>query len=120
MQDLSHLHKAHHEVKLTSENMENDVWASTMLREIGKTVRPAGADYLGSFVTHIYASNDFSGLTKSVNYIHQIVGKEPGTGLSSHVREFVASTAVADLAIRLRKHFNPDWDHSTTNKNDKR
>lgn len=45
------------ETVLTTEAIENDRWAQTMLTEIGKTMAEPGFKHLGSAAVHIYGTD---------------------------------------------------------------
>ena len=108
------------DVKLETETLEPDLWAHATLRDIGKSMKPGGLDYKGSVAVHYYVSNTLSGPSKDIQFKHQIIGDVQGKGLADAISEQVASFSIADLALKLRQHYNPDFKFKTRNSNDKR
>lgn len=104
------------DAELKTEKLEPDNWAHNMIREVGKTIGPNGMTYQGSAVVHYY----YSTLARELAVKHQIVGAQPASGLGDDLSENSASFGIADLALQLRKHYNPSHEHKTTNSKDKR
>ena len=104
------------DAELKSQTMEPDLWATNLVREVGKTMAPVGMTYQGSAVVHYY----YSTLARELSTINMIVGQTPGSGLGDDLSENSASFGIADLALKLRQHYNPEHRHKTTNKKDQR
>lgn len=109
------------EVTLTTENDVPDVWCSSMLREVGKTMKPTDMDYMGSVSVHFYATKDQLHRQKyEAVFKHQFVGAKQGEGLAGSVGEQFAVFALSDLALRLRQHYHSAHKNPTRNPQDKR
>ncbi len=99
------------DVKMESEQLENDVWAQNMLKEIGSVMKLPGFTYAGSIATHYYIEDTH--LTKqsySFANKHQITVGD--------LNERIASTGLTNLAIEVKKYYGHR--HGTTNTKDKR
>lgn len=107
------------EVRVTSDTMAPDQWANNMIREVGKTLRPSDS-YLGSAVIHYYTSGPLMVHQKDVSFIHQFVGSKAGDGLAEALNEQVAAFSLADLSLKMRQHYHPDFKHKTRNEKDLR
>lgn len=109
-----------HEAVLHSEVLENDLWANNLMRDIGKTMAPAGMTYAGSATVHFYvgriSKDNFTSSELAMK--HQIIGSVAGDGLQ--IAETAASFAIADLALKMRQHYHPEHTHKTTNTKDRR
>lgn len=46
------------EVKVRVKELENDTWAQTTLKEIGKSMAEPGFGYIGSAALHFYSTSD--------------------------------------------------------------
>ena len=106
-------------VTFSSQSHEPDQWASNMIRESDKGMIEPGMTYLGSVCTHFYLAGDIK-VTKEAAMKHMLIGSEPGKGLGDGVNERIASFAVADLALSMRKHYHPEYKYKTTDQRDKR
>lgn len=104
------------DAKLKSVPMETDNWATNLIRDVAKTMAPNGLTYQGSAVVHFYTSV----IAKELATINMIVGPQAGSGLGDDLNENAASFGIADLALKLRQHYNPEHKNSTTNSNDQR
>lgn len=104
------------DAELKTQKMDHDKWATGLVRDIGTTMAPPGMTYQGSAVVHYY----YSVLSRELNTINMIVGQKPGSGLGDDLSENSASFGISDLALKLRQHYNPEHQNSTTNSNDKR
>ncbi len=92
-------------VEMTTEKMERDAWADTMLEEIGKTVcgkqTANGMQYLGSFAFHIFADKGLGVSGKmSMGSITQIKVKE-------ECSERMATLAFNNGVLQLRRYYKP-------------
>lgn len=86
------------EVSVKTERCENDTWAQTMLREIGKTMAEPHFAYLGSAAVHFYSTQ--SGL---VMQLHEGQVKHQ-LALGSTSEEFAQFGAI-EFIKRMQAHY---------------
>lgn len=97
------------DVRLTQEELPNDANLNGLISQAGKSLTPPGMTYKGSYATHIYTAS----LMREAAWVHQQV-------LGDELSESIVSNAIADLAIVLRKAFNPGWKRKVVDQRDKR
>ena len=78
------------DVEITSKSLGTNQVMSDQLRDMGVTLRPDSHEYVGSFVTHIYASP----MLRDAAFIHHHSFKQKPN-------ESLVSSAVSALAVHL-------------------
>lgn len=99
------------EVKIERQDLENDQWAQTTLKDIGKTMKQAQHVYMGSVAVHFYRTQE-NVLTGE----HELALKNQLA--LADITEAVASMALANLAVEMKRHYGRS--HKTTDTKDKR
>lgn len=99
------------DVKLKTEALAPDEWATTSLKTLGQALKQGENSYLGSIAIHYYRTPDRRlGGEYEVQTVQQVsIGD---------LNEYIALMGVQNLTIELRKHYG----HSTKtlDKNDQR
>lgn len=99
------------DVELSTTPLENDSWAQTTLKDIGKAMKPNDMTYLGSLAVHYYRTSD--------NVIHQRYEMATKQQLAiGSTNEALVLMGLSNLAIELKKFFGHK--HSTRDTKDRR
>ena len=107
------------DVKLESKTLENDTWAQTTLKDIGKTMTPGGDyEYLGSIAVHWYSTKSYDVLVPNgfEKNLHTMAVKHQFC--VTNVSNAAINTGVGQLLVELKKHLGGK--HTTSDKNDLR
>lgn len=99
------------DVRLESEIAENDPWAHKMLRDVGTSMCPADANYMGSMAVHYYKTDgDLLRTEYSIFIKNQFA--------LGDMNESIAMMGVSNLALEMRKRYGRA--HKTTDPKDRR
>lgn len=99
------------DVKLETTKLEEHPWATTMLKELGKTLKPENHNYLGSVAIHIYEGTALA-FTGGMNAatVNQLS--------IDNCAEGIVGMGVSNAVIEIKKHYGHK--HTTRDPNDKR
>lgn len=108
------------DVKIDQEDIENDAWMQTVLKDVAKNCPPSPQHiYMGSIAVHMWRTPERVVLTPGMeggerlhdvaNVIQIAVGD---------TNEYIANMTLANVMVRLKQHFGRK--HSTRDLNDGR
>ena len=100
------------DVKLEREDLGEDKWAYKMLKEIGKSIKQPGFNYMGSVAIHFYKSDNENIVTDeySVATMHQLA--------IGDLNEYITNMGLGNLMVEIKRYYGRV--HSTRDTNDKR
>lgn len=102
------------DVEFTTRELPPQNEETRLVRRIGQERTPVNTEYVGTVMIHYYL--DTNALVKasydicSLTYIH----------FEKDISENVAALGLNNAVIQVRKHFNPEFKHKSTNPDDKR
>ena len=105
-------HKRHGlDALIDEKDLGENQFVSNMIKDAGKTFKPAGNVYTGSFVVHMYQSSS-ENVIKELNFATQVVYEVPFS-------EQVAQSALQTLTLQVMRFFGHKKT-ATRDKSDKR
>lgn len=103
-----------YDVVLENESLVVDKSANDLIHKIGQSHCPPDLNYVGTISVHLYV--DKMVLAKEAYNIASITN----IAMKENISEALVATALNNMTINVRTHFNPAYKHKSNNKNDKR
>jgi len=110
----SEIQKLGIDVEFTTTEMQKENGEAGLIKKIGEHRTPYGNEYVGSVVVHYYIdTNAFLKQRYEVNNVVFI-------NFTKDISENIGALGMNNAVIQLRKYFNPQFKHKSTNSKDKR
>lgn len=102
------------DVEFTTRELPPETEETRLVRKIGQARTPVNTEYVGTVMLHYFL--DTNAIVKTsydictLTYIH----------FEKDISENLAALGLNNAVIQVRKHFNPEFKHKSTNADDKR
>lgn len=102
------------DIEYTTKELKTEQEEKRLIKKMGELRTPANNEYVGSVVVHYFLdSNAILKQRYEINTMTYI-------NFERDLNENLAALGMNNAVIQLRKYFNPQFSHKSTNKKDKR